>query len=126
MMTQLLITAVAGGVGAAARYIVDTLVSRLRCRSFPAGTAVVNVSASIAVGLIAGLGSALPTPLSWVLSVGLVGGYGTFSTASVETARLLEQKRLGAAVLHSVGVLAFSVAVAAIGAGVGALAVRGS
>lgn len=40
-----------------------------------------------------------------VLGVGFLGGYSTFSTASVEGARLLRQGRYLAAVVHSGGML---------------------
>jgi CrcB protein len=47
----------------------------------------------------------LPPELQVVLGTGLLGGYTTFSTASVETVRLARAGRYRAALLHSVGLL---------------------
>ena len=46
---------------------------------------------------------------------GLLGGYTTFSTASVETVRLLQQRRYAASLGYGLGVLVLSVAAALLG-----------
>jgi CrcB protein len=51
----------------------------------------------------------------------LLGGYSTFSTASVEGARLLRQGRSLAAVVHGGGMLLVSIAASTIGLVIGAL-----
>jgi CrcB protein len=57
----------------------------------------------------------MPEAVLLVLGSGLLGGYTTFSTASVETVRLLQQRRPGASLLYGVGVLVLSVAAALVG-----------
>ncbi len=61
---------------------------------FPWGILVVNVSGSFALGVITGLGAAIAPELSLVLGLGLLGGYTTFSTVSVETVLLAQRRRL--------------------------------
>jgi CrcB protein len=112
-----LAVAAAGGVGAAARLVIDGLV-RSRIRSaFPAGTAIVNVTGSLLLGFITGLAVARALPAEWhaVLGSGFLGGYTTFSTASYETVRLIQNRRPGAALASSLGMLVGCGGAAAIG-----------
>ncbi len=104
----LVLTALAGGLGAALRYVVDTVMSRRS--THPWGTMLVNVSGSFGLGFVAGL----VEPGGWrtVLGVGLLGGYTTFSTASLEAVLLLGEGRRAAALVHTVGMAAACVAAA--------------
>jgi CrcB protein len=91
--TSLLIT-VAGGGGAVARFLVDgTLRARWPTR-FPWQTVTINVTGSLLLGVLTGLVlfHAQPTELTAVAGTGFCGGYTTFSTASFETIRLLQQR----------------------------------
>jgi CrcB protein len=108
--------AAAGGVGAGLRYLVDAGVMRTRHGRFPLGILVVNISGSLALGVLTGLGGALITPaLAVVLGSGLLGGYTTFSTVSVETVLLAQRGSRRAALFNIVGTLLLSLAAAAIG-----------
>ncbi|ROS53990.1 MULTISPECIES: fluoride efflux transporter CrcB [unclassified Frigoribacterium] len=125
-MSPLLVVAVAvaGGVGAATRFVVDGLVKDRLGSAYPWGTTVINVSGSFALGLLTGLAlQAVVTP-EWkaVLGTGLLGGYTTFSTASVETVRLLAAGRRGAAIANGLGMLVACVGVASLGLWLGSLA----
>ncbi|HYI33236.1 MAG TPA: fluoride efflux transporter CrcB [Glaciibacter sp.] len=109
--------AAAGGVGAAARLVIDGLVhSRIRS-AVPAGTAFINVSGSLLLGITTGLALAHVLPTEWqaVVGTGFLGGYTTFSTASYETVRLIQNRRPGAALASSLGMLVGCGATAAIG-----------
>lgn len=116
--------AVAGGVGAAARFVVDGLVRARLGSAHPWGTTVINVSGSFALGLLTGLALQAVVAPEWklVLGTGLLGGYTTFSTASVETVRLLAAGRRGAAVANGLGMLVACVGVASLGLWLGSLA----
>jgi CrcB protein len=108
--------ALAGGGGAAARFLVDSWVTRRVRASVPVGTLVVNLGACFLIGLVAGWalrqdGSAVPG----ILGTGFLGGYSTFSTASVEGARLLLAGRLWEAAAHAGGMLVGGLAAAALG-----------
>ncbi|MBM9469083.1 fluoride efflux transporter CrcB [Nakamurella leprariae] len=117
-MTALAI--VAGGVGAVLRFVVDGLLRARWPGRLPWPTAVINVSGSLVLGLLTGLVAA-GVPGSWalVLGTGLCGGWTTFSTASFETVRLLQQRRWGAGAGYLLGSLILSIAAAAIGFAVG-------
>jgi CrcB protein len=117
----LVLVAVAGGVGAVLRLLVDTAVTaaraRRRARSFPLGTVVVNVSGSFAIGVVAGLtvAAAVPAEVTALLATGLLGGYTTFSAASVDAVRLAQDGRRTAAAVYAVGLVAASAIAAALG-----------
>lgn len=109
----LLLLALAGGLGSALRYVVDTAVQARAGSPLPWGLLVVNASGSFALGLLLGLDPSREWVL--VLGVGLLGGYTTFSAASLATARLsLRRDDLGA-VLSSLGMLVVCVLAAALG-----------
>ncbi|KQM29612.1 chromosome condensation protein CrcB [Frigoribacterium sp. Leaf8] len=116
--------AVAGGVGAATRFVVDGLVKDRLGSAYPWGTTVINVSGSFALGLLTGLALQAVVAPEWkaVLGTGLLGGYTTFSTASVETVRLLAAGRRGAAVANGLGMLVACVGAASLGLWLGSLA----
>ncbi|MCU6479153.1 fluoride efflux transporter CrcB [Arthrobacter sp. A2-55] len=118
-MTPLVFVAlsVAGGIGAAARFLVDGLV-RSRFRTvFPWATFAINVSGSLLLGLLTALAGAsvLPTQWSLILGTGFLGGYTTFSTASYETVRLLGERRWVASLASGLGTIVACVAAAALG-----------
>ena len=81
--------ALAAGLGAVLRYLVDRAVPRGR---LPWGTLLVNTTGSFALGV------AVAQASSDVLTVGLLGGYTTLSTYAVETVALEERWRWWGAV----------------------------
>ncbi|MDN5765585.1 MAG: fluoride efflux transporter CrcB [Humibacillus sp.] len=106
-----------GGLGAVLRFVVDGLV-RERIRSpFPFGTAVINLSGSLVLGFLTGLTLAAVVTPTWALvaGTGLMGGYTTFSTASVETMRLLQTRRYALAFGNGLVVLALTVLLGLVG-----------
>jgi fluoride exporter len=117
-MTPLLI-ALAGGLGAASRLVIDGLARHRLPSTFPWSTIVINVSGSFLLGLLVGLGAG--DRCQQVAGVGFLGGYTTFSTASLETAALLLDRRPLAAAFNAFGLLVGCVAAAAGGYALGAL-----
>lgn len=115
---------VGGGLGAGARYVVDGLVMRGRRGAFPLGILVVNVSGSFLLGLLTGV-AALIGPL-WltIAGVGVLGGFTTFSTVSVETVLLAQRGRRDWAWLNLLGTLGSCVVAAALGVMLGGLLPR--
>ncbi len=105
--------ALAGGFGAGARYLVDSWVRPRVPASLPWSTHLINASGSLLLGLIIGSGA----DDSWhtIVGVGFLGGYTTFSTASVETAHLALDRRYAAAFANAAGMLVISVLAATLG-----------
>ena len=129
-----LCVSIAGGFGASARLIVDGLItSRLarragaeqpgRLSSFPVGTTVINVVGSLLLGLAFGFTQDESITQRWelIIGTGFLGGFTTFSTASLETVRLLGRRRWWAATACGLGMLVCAIAAAALGFAVGAL-----
>jgi CrcB protein len=84
---------VGGGLGANARYALGTWLAARLGAAFPAGTLLVNVTGSLAIGvLLALLTERLAAPPAWrlLLVVGFLGGYTTFSSYTFEALALLE------------------------------------
>ena len=78
-----------GGVGAVARFELDSLVQRRRGSELPFGTFVVNVSGAFVLCLLTGLsvtGDAL-----LLAGTATLGSFTTFSTWLLETERLAEE-----------------------------------
>lgn len=123
-MTVLLVlaVAVAGGVGAVGRFVVDGLITARLRWAYPVGTTVVNLSGSLLLGVVTGIAVMHLSP-QWrlVLGVGFLGGYTTFSTASFETVRLAQQGRWGAALINGFGMLVGALLAAALGLWLGML-----
>ena len=117
-MTPILFIAVciAGGIGAAARFLIDSRFAA-RHRRFPVGLVVVNTTGSLLLGVVVALvGERFLDPAAAVvLGAGLLGGYTTFSAASLETVRLVLDRRWLAAIAVGPGMLALCCALAAAG-----------
>lgn len=113
----LLGVAVAGLIGAPARYLLDIAISARRGATFPRGTFVVNVSGSLAMGVVTGLAlyHGFPVTARAVLGTGFLGAYTTFSTFAFETVRLVEDGAPAAAVANVLGSLFAGAAAAAVG-----------
>ncbi|MDE3024944.1 MAG: fluoride efflux transporter CrcB [Acidobacteriota bacterium] len=101
--------AVAGALGALARYGLEGFVSRRTPGAFPWGTFVVNVSGAFALGFIFTLMTEQLSVAPWIrgaVTIGFLGAYTTFSTLSFETYRLFEDGALGIAAANALGSLA--------------------
>ena len=129
-MFELLVVAVGGGLGAAARFMVDGEIRARHNGGFPWGTFVVNVTGSFLIGLfttlfftLAYLGVPHGTGrlLQLALVVGLCGGYTTFSTSTVESVRLAQSGRMRLALANSLGTLMVTVTAAGLGMWLGAV-----
>ena len=101
--------AAAGAIGALARYGLDGAVSRRTSGAFPWGTFVVNITGSFVLGVLFTVLTERWLVAPWVrstLTIGLVGAYTTFSTFSLESYRLLEDRAYGIAAANLFGSLA--------------------
>lgn len=110
-----LAAAVAGGLGAVLRHLLDVGMARLIGRRFPWGILLVNLTGSFALGIVT---TALPDAV-FVLGAGLLGGYTTFSTAMLDTVVLWRDRAHAASALNAVGMLLLGLLAAGLGLAVG-------
>lgn len=117
-MTPLLflLASVAGGVGAALRYVVDIAIMSLTKGRFPWGIVIVNITGSFVLGLVT---SAIPGA-AFIVGAGLLGGYTTFSTAMLDVIALWKDGERPASVLNLLGTFGVSIAAALAGFALGA------
>jgi CrcB protein len=102
-----LIVFVGGGIGAALRHGVNLGSARLFGTAFPWHTAIENVSGSLVMGLLAGYFAFRSGEASqhWrlFLTTGILGGYTTFSSFSLDFALLYERGEMLQASLYVLG-----------------------
>jgi CrcB protein len=96
-MMQVLLVALGGAAGSVARYGVGVAAARLLGLGFPWGTLIVNVFGGFAMGLLAARVGPEDVNLRLALGVGVLGGFTTFSTFSLETVRLMQHQPVMAA-----------------------------
>ena len=105
-MYPFLLVGIGGGIGAMSRYGFSLLVGRFWPLGFPLATMLINIIGSMAMGLLVGwLAKAMP---SWAaegrlfVAVGVLGGFTTFSSFSLDTIALVERGELWQAGLYVV------------------------
>lgn len=113
--------ALGSALGGVARYLLGGLIQRATEGTFPLGTLVINVTGSFLLGLLyryAAESAAVTPEVRAMLTIGICGGYTTFSTFSYETVRLLEDGEytralayVGLSVVLSVGGAILGIAV---------------
>ena len=105
-MNPYLLVAVGGALGSVARYGTGVLVGTVWRQSFPLGTMLINIVGSLAMGLLVGY-LARTTP-AWqndarlFVAVGVLGGFTTFSSFSLDTISMIERGETAQAILYVV------------------------
>lgn len=105
--------ALLGGIGAVARFVVDTVVAARTDHRIPWGIFAVNISGAFAIGVLSGAGAALD--VFRLVGVGLLGAYTTFSTWMLQVEVLRRDGRTGRAWLYVLASVAGGLAAAALG-----------
>lgn len=92
MLQRLLLVALGGGAGSAARYLTSLTAGRVVGAAFPVGTLAVNLAGCLLVGVAFGLAErALLGPSArLLLMTGFLGGFTTFSTYALESVTLYQ------------------------------------
>ncbi|MCP1469403.1 CrcB protein [Sphingobium sp. OAS761] len=121
-MTNLLIVMGGGAVGAGARYLLGRIAGHLAPgASWPWGTFAANLLGGLAMGLLAGwlarahAGAGTGEPIRLLLGVGLLGGFTTFSSFSLETMLLIERGQWALGVAYALASLVGAVVALALG-----------
>lgn len=95
--------AIGSAIGGVSRYLLGGLVQRLAGGTFPTGTLLINVTGSFLLGAILRYGvetTTLTPEVRALLTIGICGGYTTFSTFSYEAVALLEDGEWTRAALY--------------------------
>ena len=110
--------AVGGALGTLARYFGMIDVGRWLGTDFPWAVFLINILGSIIIGVVAGLQALVlnnsETVRAFVI-VGLLGGFTTFSSFSLDIWLLVERGQIATALMYAVGSVALGVAGLAIG-----------
>jgi CrcB protein len=104
-----LIVFIGAGLGGAMRHGVNVGATRLFGYGFPFGTFIVNVVGSFVMGLLAGYfiyRPGIPQHLRLFLTTGILGGFTTFSSFSLDAALLVERHAYALAAGYIVGSIA--------------------
>jgi CrcB protein len=119
---RLLLVLAGGALGSSARYAVAIWSAGRWGAAFPWGTLIVNVAGSFLIWLIANLADeagSIGSDGRVFLVVGILGGFTTFSSFSLETLRLIEDRQPMTALWNILGnvLLAFTAVSLGIAAG---------
>jgi fluoride exporter len=112
-MNAVLLVASGGALGSVARYLVGVLMTRAFGVNFPYGTLTVNVVGGFLMGLFIGImarrleGS---MDLRLFIAVGIMGGFTTFSSFSLDVAVLWERGELSTALIYVLASVILSIA----------------
>ena len=112
-MQKYLYIAIGGAMGSIARYWVGSEVSSRMGTKFPYGTFLINVTACLILGFsITYLGKRVEFNPAWrfLIPIGFVGAYSTFSTYEWETLGTLRSGAFFLAALYAVGSLLLGLA----------------
>jgi CrcB protein len=109
--------ALAGALGAPARFLVERAISVRSGRRFPWGTLFVNVTGSLALGFVTGLAlyHGLSSTPKTVVGTGFLGAYTTFSTYAYETVDVAARSSRRLATAYAVLSVVAGVAAATLG-----------
>ena len=116
MIKDLLYIGAGGFLGSVLRYLVA--VAMRSHNVFPWGTFTVNLVGCLIIGLICGFACRhpnFPPSVNWFLTVGLCGGFTTFSTFSKEALTLLQNGNITAFCLYAIGSVVLGVSCVALG-----------
>ncbi|QDX26074.1 fluoride efflux transporter CrcB [Sphingomonas suaedae] len=112
-MVHLLLVMLGGAIGAGARHLVGRATFALFGPGLPLGTLTVNILGGFAMGLLVGWLAARAggdQALRYLLGVGVLGGFTTFSAFSLETVLMLQRNEYMAALIYILASVIFSIA----------------
>ncbi|MCE7798609.1 fluoride efflux transporter CrcB [Sphingobium sufflavum] len=121
-MLQTILVMTGGAIGAALRYHAGKYSLALLGGGWPWGTLLVNVSGGLAMGLFTGwlaLRGGDGEPMRLFVAIGVLGGFTTFSSFSLETFAMIERGEITSATAYILASVVASVGALAIGLNLG-------
>ena len=111
MFAATLFVALGGAIGSVLRFWLTEISARMWGGDFPWGTVLANVSGAFLIGGIAALSVLGPRDLlgplgRQFLMIGIMGGYTTFSSFSLQTLTMLQHGHLAKALVNVAGSVA--------------------
>jgi CrcB protein len=100
---------VGGGVGSLVRYVAGTAIMNRFGGRFPLGTLVINVTGSFLIGVLMTLITGFRPHPNWrfLLVIGFLGGYTTFSSFEYESFRAVQDGAPWIGLLNVIGSVVF-------------------
>ncbi|MBY0299948.1 MAG: fluoride efflux transporter CrcB [Methylobacterium sp.] len=111
-MLNTLVVFLGAGLGGALRHGVNVAAARLG-GDFPAGTMLINIAGSVLMGVLTGwfaVRGGVAQPWRLFLTTGVLGGFTTFSTFSLDAFLLVERGALWGALVYVLGSVAAGIA----------------
>jgi CrcB protein len=112
-MQKYLLIGAGGALGSAARYWVGSTISSRAGTRFPYGTLVINLTACLVIGFtLTYFGKRADLSAAWrfLVAIGFIGAYSTFSTYEWETLSTMRSGAFLLAALYAVGSLVLGLA----------------
>lgn len=114
LVKHLILIATGGGIGSMARYLTSVSIAKIAVKHIYLGTLTVNILGSFLIGILWAMfeGESLPPSWRFLLVIGFLGGFTTFSSFSIETINLFKSGEIKTAILYVLASNLFSISAA--------------
>lgn len=102
MIVKILLLLAGGAIGTVSRYAVSGLTHKYYDGTFPLGTLMVNLLGSLVIGLLWGIWETanISSQMRTFIFIGILGGFTTFSTYSLETLNMFREGEVKMAIVN--------------------------
>ena len=102
-MIKVLLVALGGAIGSVFRYLIGAATLAVFSKSFPVGTLLVNIVGALIIGVVSEFAykvTPIHSSLYVFMTIGILGGFTTFSSFSLESVNMLEAGRIAAGTMY--------------------------
>ncbi|RSX55204.1 chromosome condensation protein CrcB [Bifidobacterium dolichotidis] len=123
MFTEFLLISACGGLGAVARFVLNTSIQRWWTKAFPMSTFIINTIASLCAGVAAAsfFCHTVDNSAYLLFATGFLGGFSTFSTCVNEILALIRGRHFGVATTYFILTIVIPLGAAILGWFIGSL-----